>query len=426
MMKKKFQRIIAMMVAAIMSIQVPNAVYADPLIGAAELREEEACYDDEEDTTDIIDLDLNDDGSEPDEVMYSCYDSVNMISFKPEYARKADNAGTNDIYDKDASGDKTYLTVHFNVYNSPTVIQDQYVPYGGKVTRPEDPVQEGYTFLDWFRDENHETAWDFENDVVTENITLYAYFWADSKSESSIYIGSSTRMHGDYVDTVIGRGCTEKLWLTNEDGGKLKVSPNAVTWTMSPYYADGTKPEDYFSLKKGVLKCKNNAPYGYKMRVKASYRGSEAFYCVTIIPKVSKVGYYNENGKFKSKLVINVKYNSKCYFGDGPHSGLPSGTYVGLYDEKNIRIGNLLYEQPNGRYWVRHNYPPEGDRYLGSAILSKRIKVKVEDRYNYNGGNYLPMYYFLATKGKYVVKYLSPDGSGKTFTMIYKAKRWLR
>ena len=44
----------------------------------------------------------------------------------------------------------------------------------GHVTKPEDPVREGYVFGGWYTDEACTEAFDFENAVVTEDMTLYA------------------------------------------------------------------------------------------------------------------------------------------------------------------------------------------------------------------------------------------------------------
>ena len=44
----------------------------------------------------------------------------------------------------------------------------------GHVTKPEDPVREGYVFGGWYTDEACTEAFDFENAVVTEDLTLYA------------------------------------------------------------------------------------------------------------------------------------------------------------------------------------------------------------------------------------------------------------
>ena len=44
----------------------------------------------------------------------------------------------------------------------------------GHVTRPEDPVRAGYVFGGWYTDEACTEAFEFENAVVTEDMTLYA------------------------------------------------------------------------------------------------------------------------------------------------------------------------------------------------------------------------------------------------------------
>jgi uncharacterized repeat protein (TIGR02543 family) len=54
-------------------------------------------------------------------------------------------------------------------------IEPQTIEEGGLVIRPEDPERENYNFNGWFTDNiTFTNEWDFENDVVTQDITLYA------------------------------------------------------------------------------------------------------------------------------------------------------------------------------------------------------------------------------------------------------------
>lgn len=53
-------------------------------------------------------------------------------------------------------------------------VADITVAYNNKLTKPVDPTSVGYTFGGWYKDSQCENAFDFENDVITENITLYA------------------------------------------------------------------------------------------------------------------------------------------------------------------------------------------------------------------------------------------------------------
>lgn len=60
------------------------------------------------------------------------------------------------------------------ISNGGSEVLDQRVPYGEKVTRPEDPTRDGYTFEAWYKNLDRTEQWDFDNDTVSSNMTLYA------------------------------------------------------------------------------------------------------------------------------------------------------------------------------------------------------------------------------------------------------------
>lgn len=67
----------------------------------------------------------------------------------------------------------TTYTVTFNS-NGGSAVSSQTVESGGKVTEPEDPTKEDYTFGGWYKEDTLTTEWDFTNDTVSGNTTLYA------------------------------------------------------------------------------------------------------------------------------------------------------------------------------------------------------------------------------------------------------------
>jgi len=78
--------------------------------------------------------------------------------------------------DPDGPGDGTKeWTVTFQT-NGGTSINSQKIPNNGKVT-PVVPTRDGFSFLGWYRDSNFNSVWDFENDTVTGNLTLYAEWY---------------------------------------------------------------------------------------------------------------------------------------------------------------------------------------------------------------------------------------------------------
>ena len=55
-----------------------------------------------------------------------------------------------------------------------TSVRSQTVAQGGKVTQPTTRTRSGYTFDGWYKEVACINAWDFNSDVVTANLTLYA------------------------------------------------------------------------------------------------------------------------------------------------------------------------------------------------------------------------------------------------------------
>lgn len=58
--------------------------------------------------------------------------------------------------------------------NGGSEVPEQTVQYGEKIIPPEDPVRDGYRLTGWYTDIDRTDLWDFENDVVRGNMSLYA------------------------------------------------------------------------------------------------------------------------------------------------------------------------------------------------------------------------------------------------------------
>ncbi len=72
--------------------------------------------------------------------------------------------------------------------NGGSEIEDQIVQYGEKIKCPNDSKRKGYKLEGWYTDINLTDKWDFENDIVHSNMSLYAK-WVEADSISyGIYI----------------------------------------------------------------------------------------------------------------------------------------------------------------------------------------------------------------------------------------------
>jgi uncharacterized repeat protein (TIGR02543 family) len=98
------------------------------------------------------------------------------------------NANTT-IYAKwTAPNQQVTYTVTFNLNsNSAQPRPDaQTVNQGEKATKPADMTRNNYTFDGWYKDANFTTIWDFDSDVVNENITIYAK-WVEQQQQEPQY-----------------------------------------------------------------------------------------------------------------------------------------------------------------------------------------------------------------------------------------------
>jgi uncharacterized repeat protein (TIGR02543 family) len=96
-------------------------------------------------------------------------------------------------YDRDA------FTVSFDSNEGTEVADVTGVRFEATINKPVDPEKEGYTFGGWFKEESLVNEWIFASDKVTEAITLYAKWEANT---DTVY----TVQH--YQQDVTGEGYT--------------------------------------------------------------------------------------------------------------------------------------------------------------------------------------------------------------------------
>jgi uncharacterized repeat protein (TIGR02543 family) len=71
-------------------------------------------------------------------------------------------------------------TVRFVPNGGTPAPSNQTIIYGRKINEPRLMTKSGNTFAGWYREPNHITKWDFDNDTVTDNMTLYAK-WSNNQ-----------------------------------------------------------------------------------------------------------------------------------------------------------------------------------------------------------------------------------------------------
>ena len=99
-----------------------------------------------------------------DTLAFLNYDNASS-RWAPSYPVFARGAANEDI--------EMTCTVTFNTQGGSN-IAPVTVPAGNKITRPADPTRNGFTFGGWYRETACINAWNFNNDAVDNDITLYA------------------------------------------------------------------------------------------------------------------------------------------------------------------------------------------------------------------------------------------------------------
>ncbi|WPK13591.1 InlB B-repeat-containing protein [Lysinibacillus louembei] len=88
--------------------------------------------------------------------------------------------------------------------NGGTTVDTAIVLYGEIMSKPLNPVKEGYTFVGWYKEVTLDTEWNFATDVVTEDMILYAK-WSTNpytvtfNTNGGTTINTETVQYGDQI-----------------------------------------------------------------------------------------------------------------------------------------------------------------------------------------------------------------------------------
>lgn len=206
----------------------------------------------------------------------------------------------------------TYL-VEFES-NGGTTVAPQYVDYEGYVTEPAEPTRSGYTFAGWYKEDTFVTEFDFANDIITEDTTLYAKWdlipieyvtitfvtnCANTLDDKEIVKGSKISQ-----PSVENPGYTLEGWYTSEDfKPETKIDFETYTFNVSiTIYANWTENPVYYTVK------------FYDGMSDEYLEGEETYISGSLIPEtdIPDATKYNYEGFYKDST-ISALYTGNEY-----------------------------------------------------------------------------------------------------------------
>ena len=115
-------------------------------------------------------------------------------------------------------------TVNFET-NGGSAIPSQKVTDKAKVTKPTNPTKAGYILIGWYKDETLNIPWDFDIDVITENLTLYAK-WEKLSMQYTVDFETN------------GGSTVASQKVTNDTLATRPVDPTKAGYTFTGWYKD--------------------------------------------------------------------------------------------------------------------------------------------------------------------------------------------
>lgn len=129
------------------------------------------------------------------------YEDPESLSYKAQFIQQNQYGGAviwqlRQDYDyilqtalSDALNGKEDVTVTFDSQGG-SPVGAIHAKKGSTILKPEDPTRSGYSFAGWYRDAQYTSQWDFQNDVVEGDMTLYAKWQANGSGSGSGSVSS--------------------------------------------------------------------------------------------------------------------------------------------------------------------------------------------------------------------------------------------
>lgn len=321
-------------------------------------------------------------------------------------------------------------TVSFDTDGGSTV-ESQTIVTGNKATKPAlNPTKDGYNFKGWYKDSAHTNEFDFENDTITENTTIYARFdepellsVSEAQQLAKQFVGknspdlykvrgkvSSTSNENQKITIVLKEGSSEFTFFQVDKTETVKVG-DIVVGVGYLYYYNTKKLSEFnqkctYTVLKGAelfeqLEIKNQLAYHWQTEDGTTYKIDNVSlrFGVNLTEEMKSL----EGVKFGAILakktdVANInlsEYARKCTSAAEAVAGDPNLKYLEFTNiaaeggMTSLRLDNLdsalaeefvvvIYMEYNGKLYVTEQ-KIASVKVIASEYLDKKVDLALTD-----------------------------------------------
>jgi uncharacterized repeat protein (TIGR02543 family) len=125
-----------------------------------------------------------------------------------------------------------------------------------KITKPDDPIKPGFVFDNWYKDDQYSEAWDFDTDIISDNITLYAKWFiinhiinfdADGGTVDPSLLEVNPNSTVDNLPIPTKNDYDFDGWYTEKNGNGIKITTDTKITGDITIYANWKQKEIFVS-----------------------------------------------------------------------------------------------------------------------------------------------------------------------------------
>ena len=226
--------------------------------------------------------------------------------------------------------------VYFECNNGEKLIEN-YMPKRGLIPEPNVPTRDGYAFAGWYSDAEFTNSWDFNTDIASGEMTIYAK-WIEEISQDEI------EGVGDNSNNAVDNSPSNKEILFLKDIAGLPFDTaklKGFSWYYTYMYSTSYERETVINVTGEGWRNGNNGPYAYpddyiEIIISAGPIGDSDFYDSGGIDLMGPEGEMVPIGEMRY-YVTEGTYDEKT---EEEHLGEKVGPFT--WEELQAKYGDVL------------------------------------------------------------------------------------